>query len=94
MIKEDLPREVHDQEYTTREHSFDELTEGQATNSVSRRRVLRLLGMALLIAALLLSTTQAAWAQINQGNQNAGKNATQTVKQDGDSRGKLAKLQR
>ena len=46
MPVEELSREPHDQVYTTEEYSFDELAKGLATSGISRRPVLRLLGVA------------------------------------------------
>src|SRR5215217_7745025 len=48
MAAEDLPRQVHNQEDITEEHSFDELARALANGSVSRRQALRLMGGALL----------------------------------------------
>jgi hypothetical protein len=48
VAAEDLPRQVHDQEDITEEHSFDELAHGLASGSASRRQALKLLGGALL----------------------------------------------
>jgi hypothetical protein len=45
-----------------REHSFDELAKGLASGTVSRRKALRLMGGALLGAALA-AVPRAAWAQ-------------------------------
>jgi hypothetical protein len=55
MAAEDLPREDHDQEDITEQHSFDELARRLASGTVSRRSALRLLGGALLGGAVNVS---------------------------------------
>jgi len=62
MAAEDLPRQAHNPEDITEEHSFDELARGLANGTVSRRRALRLLGGALL-GGVLASIPGVALAQ-------------------------------
>jgi hypothetical protein len=62
MADEDLPRKVHDREDRTEEHSFDELAKGLASGAVSRRRALKLLGLAIG-GGLLSSIPGLAWGQ-------------------------------
>ena len=64
MAAEDLPREVHDQEDIAEEHSFDELARGLASGTVSRSKMLRLLG-GVLVGGVVASIPGLAWAQPN-----------------------------
>lgn len=60
MAAEDLPREDHNQEDITQEHSLDTLARGLANGSVSRRKALRLMGAALL-GGILASIPESPW---------------------------------
>jgi Stigma-specific protein, Stig1 len=72
MAAEDLPREVHNREEDiTEEHSFDELAKGLASGTVSRHRVLKLMGGALL-GALLATIPGVGWAQPGTGGGKGG----------------------
>ena len=72
MPAEELPREIHDQEDTTEEHSFDELAKGLANSNLSRRQALKVLLGALLggsLLAMLPGTAKALVQQVaNTGN--------------------------
>jgi hypothetical protein len=64
MAAEDLPRrdDLPDQKDITEEHSFDELARGLASGTVSRRRALKLVGLAIG-GGLLSSIPGLAWGQ-------------------------------
>jgi hypothetical protein len=62
MAIEDQPREDHDQEDMTEEHSFDELAKGLADGTISRRRALKMLAGALFGGSLLALIPGAAEA--------------------------------
>ena len=67
MAAKDLPREVHQEEDVTEEHSFDELTRALASGTVSRRRALKLVG-AFLIGGVVDSIPGLAWADHKPGH--------------------------
>jgi hypothetical protein len=64
MAAEDLPRQAHTPEDITDEHFFDELARGLASGTVSRSKMLRLLG-GVLVGGVVASIPGLAWAQPN-----------------------------
>ena len=65
-MAEDRPREAYSREDTMEEHSFDELARGLASGTLSRGRVLKLVGAVILSTALMPwfpSTAQALTAR-------------------------------
>ena len=62
-------------DYNTREHSFDELARGLASETVSRRKVLRLLGGAL-VGGAVASIPGLSWLSGESGEAQAAVCAT------------------
>lgn len=84
MPAEELPRETHDQEDTTEEHSFDELAKGVADGSLSRRRALKLLGRAFIGATFgfwFLRSTEARGSSVEAELEIEGSEAEQEIEQ-------------
>ena len=85
MVAEDRNGEVSTQVECTdsspRERSFDELAKGLASGTISRRRVLRLMGSAI-VGTVLASVSGVAWAAPPEGR---GRPCSKGEKKCGDT---------